>query len=279
MTSSTGAPPHGTSRRSAASSSPLIFGAVETGFRVRRAVRAPPDGYTLLQVGAANVINTAFYDKLNYDLIRDIAPVASIVRSPLVMEVHPSVPANSFSEFVIYAKANPGKINMASAGIGSAVHMTGELFKMMTGLNMVHIPYRGAGPALIDMIGGQVHVMFDVLPSSIEHIRSGKLRPLAVTTAARSEALPHIPTVAEFVPGYEASAWHGIGTPKNTPAQIIEMLNKEINAALDDSKMKAHFAELGGMVIGGSSTDFGKLIAAETEKWAKVVKFSGAKPE
>ena len=195
------------------------------------------------------------------------------------MVVNPSVPAKTVPEFIAYAKANPGKINMASAGIGSSPHVSGELFKMMTGVNMVHVPYRGAAPALTDLLGGQVQVMFDTMPSSIEYIRAGKLRALAVTTATRSEALPDIPTVGDFVPGYEASAWYGIGAPKNTPAEIIDKLNKEINAALADPKMKARLADLGGTVLPGSPADFGKLIADETEKWAKVVKFAGIKPE
>ena len=242
-------------------------------------VRAPADGYTLLLVSTSNAINATLYDKLNFNFIRDIAPVAGIIRVPHVMEVNPSVPAKTVPEFIAYAKANPGKINMASAGIGAAPHVSGELFKMMTGVDMVHVPYRGAAPALTDLLGGQVQVMFDTMPSSIEYIRAGKLRALAVTTATRSEALPDIPTVGDFVPGYEASAWYGVGAPKNTPAEIVDKLNKEINAGLADPKMKARLADLGGTVLAGSPADFGKLIADETEKWAKVVKFAGIKPE
>ena len=227
----------------------------------------------------ANAINATLYDKLNFNFIRDIAPVAGIIRVPNVMVVNPSVPAKTVPEFIAYAKANPGKINMASAGIGTAPHVSGELFKMMTGVDMVHVPYRGGAPALTDLLGGQVQVMFATMPASIEYIRAGKLRALAVTTATRSEALPDIPTVGEFVPGYEASAWYGIGAPKNTPAEIIDKLNKEINAGLADPKMKARLADLGGTVLAGSPADFGKLIADETEKWAKVIKFAGIKPE
>ena len=237
-----------------------------------------PDGYTLLLVASANAINATLYDKLNFNFIRDIAPVASIVRAPIVMEVNPSVPAKTVPEFIAYAKANPGKINMASAGIGTPPHVAGELFKMMTGIDMVHVPYRGAAPALTDLLGGQVQVMFGSVPASIEHIRAGKLRALAVTTATRSEALPDIPTVGDFVPGYEASAWYGIGAPRNTPAEIVDKLNKEINAGLADPKIKARLADLGGTVLAGSPADFGKLIADETEKWGKVVKFAGAGP-
>jgi tripartite-type tricarboxylate transporter receptor subunit TctC len=242
-------------------------------------VNSPPDGYTLLLVGPPNMINASLYGKLNFNFIRDIVPVASVYRVPLVMEVHPSVPAKTVSEFISFAKANPGKINMASAGIGTAHHVAGELFKMMAGVDMVHVPYRGEGPALGDLVGGQVQVMFGVVASSIPHIRAGTVRALAVTTAMRSEALPDVPTLAEFVPGYEASALFGIGAPKNAPAEIVDTLNKAIDAALADPKMKARLADLGGTVLPGSPADFGKLIAEETEKWAKVVKFSGAKPE
>jgi tripartite-type tricarboxylate transporter receptor subunit TctC len=242
-------------------------------------VRAAADGYTLLLVNPANAINATLYDKLNFDFLRDIAPVASLIRVPNVAEVHPSVPAKTVPEFIAYAKANPGKISMASGGNGVPSHVSGELFKMMAGVNLVHVPYRGSAPALADLLGGQVQVMFDPLPSSIEHIRAGKLRPLAVTTATRSEALPHVPPMADFLPGYEASTWYGIGVPKNTPAEIIDKLNREINAALADPKIKAGFADLGGAVLGGSPADFGTLLAAETEKWAKVVKFSGARPD
>jgi tripartite-type tricarboxylate transporter receptor subunit TctC len=242
-------------------------------------VRAPPDGYTLLLIFSANAINATLYDKLNFSFIRDIAPVASVVRVPHVMEVNPLVPAKTVPEFIAYAKANPGKLNMASGGNGTPAHVSGELFKMLTGVNIVHVPYRGAAPALTDLLGGQVQVQFDNLASSIEHIRAGKLRALAVTTATRSEALPDIPTVGDFVPGYEASAFFGIGAPQSTPAEIVDKLNKEINAILADPKMKARLADMGATVLAGSPTDFGKLIAADTEKWAKVVKFSGAKPD
>jgi tripartite-type tricarboxylate transporter receptor subunit TctC len=242
-------------------------------------VRAAPDGYTLLLAGVPNAINAAVYDNLNFNFIRDIAPVASIIRVPLVMEVHPSVPAKSVPEFIAYAKANPGKINMASPGYGTSQHVSGELFKMMTGINMIHVPYRGSAPALTDLLGGQVQVMFDTAPASIGFIRAGQIHPLAVTTASRSEALPEIPTIAEFVPGYEASAWYGIGAPKNTPAGIVEVLNKEINAALAEPNIKARLADLGGTAVPGAPAEFAVLISGETEKWAKVVKVSGAKPE
>jgi tripartite-type tricarboxylate transporter receptor subunit TctC len=243
------------------------------------AVRAPADGYTLLMVNTVNAINATLYEKLNYNFIRDIAPVASIARAPFVMEVHPSVPAKTVPEFIAYAKANPGNINMASAGNGSGAHVSGELFKMLTGVEMLHVPYRGAAPALTDLLGGQVQVMFADMPSPIEYVRTGKLVALAVTTATRSEALPQLPSVSEFVPGFEASAWWGVGAPRNTPPEIVGVLNKEINVALADAKIKARLGELGGTAIAGSPTDFGKLVADETEKWAKVVKFSGAKPD
>ncbi len=241
--------------------------------------RAPADGYTLLQVGPPHAINATLYDKLNYDFMRDIAPVAGIVRSPNVMVVHPSFPAKTVPEFIAYAKSHPGKINMASSGNGTVTHVAGELFNMITGAHMVHVPYRGSAPALAGLLGGQVQVMFDNMPSSIEFIKTGKLRSLAVTQAMRADALPDVPTVGEFLPGYEASSWFGIGAPKNTPAEIIDKLNKEINAALGDAKMKARLADLGGTALVGSPADFGKLIAEETEKWAKVVKFSGAKSD
>jgi tripartite-type tricarboxylate transporter receptor subunit TctC len=240
-------------------------------------VRAPPDGYTLLAIGSNNMINVTLYEKLNYDFIRDIAPVASIYRVPQIMEVNPSFPAKTVLEFIAYAKAHPGEISFASAGNGSVAHVTGELFKMMTGVDMLHVPYRGAPPALTDLISGQVHVMFDNMPSSIEHIRAGRLRPLAVTATTRWQEFPDIPTVADFVPGFETSAWAGIGAPKNTPAEIIDKLNREINGALLDPKIKARIAELGGMVLALSPTEYGKRIEEETEKWAKVIKFSGAK--
>jgi len=242
-------------------------------------VRAPPDGYTLLMVSAANVTNATLYDNLNFNFIRDIAPVAFMDRVANVLEVNPSIPARTVPEFTAYAKANPGKINMASGGTGSSQHVAGELFKMMAGVDLVHVPYRGVAPALTDLLAGQVQVLFDTVPASLPHIRAGKLRALAVTTAARSEALPDVPTVGDFVPGYEASSIHGIGAPRNTPADIIDRLNKEVNAALADPKFQARIADLGGIVAVGSPADFGKIIAEETEKWAKVVKFSGAKAE
>ena len=242
-------------------------------------VRAPPDGYTLLLCGTPNTINAAVYEKVSFNFVRDIAAVAGIVRVPNVMEVHPSVPAKTVPELIAYAKANPNKLNMASAGSGTTSHVAGELFKMMTGVNIVHVPYRGSGLALTDLLGGQVQVMFDNMVSSISHIKEGKLRALALTTATRSEALPDIPTVGEFVPGYEASGHQGIGAPRNTPEEIIATLNKEINAGLADSRLKAQLAELGGVALTGSPADFGRFIAEETEKWAKVVKFAGIKPE
>ena len=242
-------------------------------------VKAAPDGYTLYLSSSPNAISATLYDNLNFNFIRDIAPVASISISPLVMEVNPSVPAKTVPEFVAYAKANSGKLNMASNGNGTTSHLAGELFKMMTGINMLHVPYRGAAPALTDLIGGQVQVMFDVMASSIEHIRAGKLRALAVTTATRSEALPDVPNVGEFLPGFEASAWQGVGVPKNTPTEIVDRLNKEMNAALADPKIKARLADLGNIWLALSPADFGKHIAAETEKWAKVIQFAGIKPE
>jgi tripartite-type tricarboxylate transporter receptor subunit TctC len=242
-------------------------------------VNAPPDGYTILLVGAPNAINATLYEKLNFNFIRDIAPVAGIIRTALVMQVNPSVPAKTVPEFIAYAKSNPGKINMSSAGNGSAPHVAGELFKMMAGVNMVHVPYRGAAPSLSDLIGGQVQVTFESMPSSIGYIRAGTLRALAVTTAERSEALPAIPTVGEFVAGYEASIWYGVGVPKNTPAAIIDKLNNEISAGLVDPKLRARIAELGGVPLQGSPAAFGTLIAEETEKWGKVIKSSGIKPE
>ena len=242
-------------------------------------VKAPPDGYTLAIVGTPAAINTTLYDKLNFNIVRDIAPVAGIFSFPHVMEVNPSVLVRTVPEFITYAKANPGKINMASAGNGTPQHVSGELFKMMIGLDMLHVPYRGEAPALTDLLGGQVHVYFGTLPGSIEYIRAGKLRPLAVTTTARSAVLPDVAAVGDFVAGYEASAWTGVGAPTNTPAEIVDKLNKEINAALADPKFKARLADLGGTVLAGSPAAFGKFIANETEKWAKVVKFSGANPD
>src|SRR5215469_8326751 len=243
------------------------------------ALRSPPDGYTLLLVTSTNAVNATFHENLNFNFMNDIAPVAGIIRVPLVMEINPSVPAKTVPEFIAYAKANPGKINMASGGIGTSVHIAGELFKMMAGVNLVHVPYRGSAPALTDMISGQVHVMFDILTSSIQHIRSGALRALAVTSGTRSEVLPDLPTVGDFLPGYEATAWYGIAAPKNTPSEIVGKLNKEINAGLADPKIKARFADLASTVIPGSSAAFGRLITEEIEKWGKVVKFSGAKAD
>jgi tripartite-type tricarboxylate transporter receptor subunit TctC len=242
-------------------------------------VRAPADGYTLLLSDASPAINATLYDKLSFNFIRDIAPVASISRHPLVMAVNPSVPAATGPEFIAYAKANPGKINMASPGNGTPPHVGGELFKLMTGVNMVHVPYRGATPALTDLIGGQVQVMFAGLAGAIQHIKAGSLRALAVTAEKRVDVLPDLATVAEFVPGYEASGWFGLCAPKNTPVEITDKLNKEINAALTDPKMIARLADLGGTVLVGSPADFGKLIAAETEKWARVIKFANIKAE
>src|SRR5579883_130832 len=242
-------------------------------------VHAPPDGYTLLLVAPANAINASLYEKLNHDFMRDIVPVAGINRFPNVMEVNPSVPVNTVPEFIAYAKANPGKLNMASSGNGSTIQVSGELFKMMTGVNMIHVPYRGAAPALTDMLGGQVQVMFDNIPTSIGYIRAGKLRALAVTGATRSALLPDLPTVGDYVPGYEASAWYGIGAPRDTPIEIISKLNTQINASLADPQLKARFAELGAETMPMTPAQFGKFIADETEKWAKVVKFAGIKAD
>jgi tripartite-type tricarboxylate transporter receptor subunit TctC len=242
-------------------------------------VRPPADGYTLLMVGSYNATNATLYDKLNFNFIRDIAPVAGIIRTALVVVVHPSFPAKTVPQFIAYAKANPRKVNMASAGNGATSHISGELFKMMAGVDMVHLPYRGEAPALTDLLGGQVQVYFASTVGSIEYIRTGRLRALAVTTATRSDALPDIVTVAEFLPGFEASLWCGIGAPRNTPVEVIDKLNKEINAGLADPKMKARISELGATAFPSSPADFGKLIAEETERWGKVVKFSGAKPD
>jgi len=235
-------------------------------------VRASADGHTLLIVGSWNTINATLYDKLSFNFIRDIAPVASVIRDPYVMVVNPSVPAKSVPEFIAYAKDNPRKLNMASPGTGTGPHIGGELFKMMAGVDMVHVPYRGGGPVVTDLLGGQVQVSFASMPSSIQYIRAGKLRALAVTTATRSEALPDVPTVGEFVPGYEASTWYGVGAPKATPAEIIDKLNKEINAGLADPNIKARIADVGGTVLALSPADFGKFIAEETEKWGKVIR-------
>jgi tripartite-type tricarboxylate transporter receptor subunit TctC len=250
-----------------------------TNIGAEMVVRAPPDGYALFLVCAANAINATLYEKLSFNFIRDMAPVASFARVPQVMEVNPSIPAKTVPELIAYAKANPGKLNMASAGIGSVQQVAGELFKMMTGVNMVHVPYKGAGPALVDLLGGQVQVMFDTTPGSLPHIRSGRLRALAVTTASRSEALPELPSVSDFVPGYEASQWYGLTAPRTTPAEVIDKLNKAVNAALADPKFRTRLAEIGGTPLAGSPADLGKLIVEDTEKWAKVVKFSGAKVE
>jgi tripartite-type tricarboxylate transporter receptor subunit TctC len=241
--------------------------------------RAAPDGYTLLEVTNASAVNATLYKNLNFNLIHDVTPVAGNVRTPGVLEVNPAVPVKSVPEFIAYAKANPGKVNMGTAGSGSAADIYGALFKMMAGVDLVTVAYRGSAPALIDLIGGQVQVMFDPLSSSIEHIKAGRLRPLAVTTATRLDVLPDIPTMGDFVPGYEASSWNGIAAPRNTPAEIVNKLNKEINAALADPKMKARLAEFGGIVLAGSPSDFARLIADETEKWAKVIKYSGMTPD
>jgi tripartite-type tricarboxylate transporter receptor subunit TctC len=242
-------------------------------------VHAAPDGYTLLMAGTPNAINATLYDKLPFNFIRDVTPVAGILSMPDVMEINPSLPVRTIPEFIAYARANPGKIAMASAGTGGATHVAGELFKAMTGINMVHVPYRGDAPALVDLMGGQVQVMFDLMPASIEYIRAGKLRPLGVTTAVRSETLPDLPAVGEFVPGYEASAWLGIGAPRQTPVEIIDRLNREINAVLSDPKFKAQLGGLGGRVLAGSPAEFGKLIADETEKWGRVIRTANIKPE
>jgi tripartite-type tricarboxylate transporter receptor subunit TctC len=242
-------------------------------------VKAPADGYTLLEVTISNTVNAALYDNLSFNLVRDFAPVAGNVRTPGVMEVNPLVPAKTVPEFIAFAKANPGKINVATAGGGSAPDLYAALFKMMTGLDLVQVAYRGSGPALIDLIGGQVQAMFDPLSSSIQHIRAGKLRPLGVTTATRLEVLPDTPTIGDFVPGYAASSWNGIVAPKNTPGEIVNKLNNEINLALADPKIRARLADFNGIPLAGSPVEFGKFIADETEKWAKVVKFSGMKPD
>ena len=243
------------------------------------ALRSPPDGYTMLLVNPANGINQTLYKNLNFDIVKDMQPVAGIVRSPNVMEVTNAFPAKDIPEFIAYCKANPGKINMASSGSGTSVHMSGELFMMMTGCKMTHIPYKGAGPALTDLIGGQVHVLFDNLPSSIGHIRGGRIRALAVTTTEPSSALPGIPTVAQSVPGYEASAWFGIGMPKGTPREIVDKVNAEVNRALNDPAMVKKLEDLGGTPLKGSADDFGEVVKSEVEKWAKVVKASGATVE
>jgi len=250
-----------------------------TNIAAEAVVRSVPDGYTLLLAASPNAINASLYDKLSFNFIRDIAPVAAISREPNVIVVNPSLPTRTVPELIAYAKANPGRLNMASAGNGTTSHLAGELFKMMTGVNMVHVPYRGGGPALTDLLAGQVQVFFPPMMVPVGQIRAGKLRALAVTTATRSEALPDIPTVGEFVPGYEASVWFGLGVPKGTPAEVINKLNQETNAALTDIKIKARMAESGGTVLPGSPADFGKLIAEETEKWSKVVREANIKPE
>jgi tripartite-type tricarboxylate transporter receptor subunit TctC len=248
-----------------------------TNLATEAVVRAAPDGYTLLLVPPAAAINATLYDKLNFNFIRDIESIAGIIRFPNVVVVNPSVPVKSIPELIAYAKANPGKLNMASSGNGSTIHMSGELFKMMTGIDMVHVPYRGGALALTDLIGGQVHVMFDNIPTSAQHIKEGRLRGLAVTGPTRSELLPDLPTVADFLPGYEASAWYGLGAPKGTPAGVIDKLNKTMNAILADPKTKERFTEIGGSTLPGSPADFAKYLADETEKWGKVVKFAGIK--
>jgi tripartite-type tricarboxylate transporter receptor subunit TctC len=250
-----------------------------TNIATETVVKAPADGYTLLLANSPNAINATLYDNLSFNYVRDIAPVAAIGRVPLVMVVNPILPVTSVPEFIAYAKANAGKVNMGSGGVGAPDHVSGELFKMMAGVNLLHVPYRGVAPALVGLLGGQVQVIFATMPSVIEQIRAGKLRALAVTTAVRSPALPDVPTISDFVPGYEASQWYGLGAPRNTPAEIIEKLNRETNALLADPGMRARLAELGAAPLPGTPADFSKLVADETEKWAKVVKFSGAKPE
>ena len=242
-------------------------------------VNAAPDGYTLLLATVPNAVNASLYEKLSFNFVRDITPVAGVIRVPMVVLVNPAVPAQNLPEFISYGKANPGKVNMASAGSGSAPHMAGELFKLMTGVDMVHVPYRGQGPAMTDLLSGQVQVLFAAAPGTADFIKTGKLRALAVTTAGRMQEQPDIPTVGDFVPGYEASQWYGFAAPKNTPAEIVDKLNKEINAAIADPAMKARLAAIGGETMPGSPSDFGTLIAEETEKWGKVVRAGGIKPE
>ena len=250
-----------------------------TSIATETVVRAPPDGYTLLFVAPSSAINATLYERLNFNFIHDLAPVAGIMRIPNVMVVNPSVPAKTVPEFIAYAKSNSGTVNMASPGVGTSVHLSGELFKLMTGIDMVHVPYKGSGPALTDLLGGQVQVMFGTMPSSIEYIRAGRLRALAVTTATRSEELPDIPSVGEFVPDYEVSTWYGMSAPMGTPAEVIDKLNKEINAGLADPKLIARLADLGGTALPGSPADFGKLIADETAKWGKVIRAANIKAQ
>ena len=242
-------------------------------------VNAAPDGYTLLLATVPNAVNASLYEKLNFNFVRDTVPVAGIIRVPMVMLLNPAVPATTVAEFIAYAKANPEKVNMASAGNGSAPHMAGELFKMMAGVGLVHVPYRGQGPALSDLLGGQVQVLFAATPGTTDYIATGKLRALAVTSAARAEVLPQLPVIADFVPGYDASQWYGISAPKNTPADIVGKLNREINAAIADPAMQARFAAIGGEPLPGSPAEFGRLTAEETKKWAKVIRAAGIKPE
>jgi tripartite-type tricarboxylate transporter receptor subunit TctC len=250
-----------------------------TNIGTEMVAHAPADGYTLLLLNSTHAINVTLFEKLNYNFARDIAPIASIIAVSNVVEVHPSVPAKTIPEFIAYAKANPGRVNMGSAGNGSSSHMAGELFKMLTGVNLVHVPYRGQGPALTDLLGGQLQVIFATTPGTTEYVRTGRLNALGVTTAARADALPDVPPIADFVPGYEASQWYGVGAPKATPAEIVDRLNQEINAALSDPKMKGRLTDLGGTVLPGSPADFSKLIAADIEKWGKVVKFAGLKAD
>jgi tripartite-type tricarboxylate transporter receptor subunit TctC len=250
-----------------------------TNIATEAVARAPPDGYTLLLIAQVNAINVTLYGKLNFDFIRDIAPIAGLMRVPSVMEVNPSLPAKTVPEFIAYAKANPGKLNMASAGNGTSSHVSGELFKIMAGVDMLHVPYRGAAAALTDLIAARVQVYFDLMPNSIAHIRAGKVRPLAITTATRSDALPDLPSLGDFVSGYEVNTWFGVGAPTGTPAAIVDKLNREINAALADPQMKARLAELGGTVLAGTPADFAKMIADETQKWAKVIRAANIKPD
>jgi len=250
-----------------------------TNLATEAVVRAPPDGYTILLAAPANATNAALFEKLNFDFLRDIEPVGGLIRFPDVVELNPSVPVRSIPELIAYAKANPGKLNFASSGVGSTLHVAGELFKMMTGVDIVHVPYRGGAAAMVDLLSGRIQLMFDNLPTSVEYIKAGKLRPLAVTTATRSDVFPDLPTVGEFVPGYEASAWYGVGAPKGTPPEIVATLNKAINAILADPTAKARFTGLGATLLPGSPADFGKLVADETAKWGKVIRFAGIKAE